>query len=210
MYCKHCGKPIDENAAFCSHCGKATLTTSTSATKPSTNTKTTNTVKKKSIWSYWWIFILAIFVNFFVWVVSPSPEPAPEPAPETVQPFISEAEFKSMCNVIAFNDLARNPNSYRGQFLKFTGEVIQVMEDDSTVDIRMNVTAVSSEYFEEVYYEDTIYVILPWEDGLDRILEEDIITVYGKCAGLYKYTSVLGHQVSLPLLNAKYYEIVGD
>lgn len=202
MYCKHCGKPIDDNAAFCSHCGKATLTTSTSATKPATNTKTTNTVKKKSIWSYWWIIVIAIFLRFVFWLFSPEPEPATPEIPET--------EYKSMCTEIAFNDLSRNPDSYKGQFFKFTGEVIQVMEDDSTVDIRMNITAVTSEYFEGVYYEDTIYVTLPWEDGLDRILEEDIITVYGKCAGLYKYTSVLGDQVALPKLDAQYFEMVGD
>lgn len=39
---------------------------------------------------------------------------------------------------ITFNNLARNPDDFRGQKVKFTGEVLQVIESDSEVDIRLS------------------------------------------------------------------------
>lgn len=41
----------------------------------------------------------------------------------------------------------------------------------------------------------------------DRILEGDIITIWGECDGLYSYESVLGSKVSLPKIDVKYYSI---
>ena len=41
----------------------------------------------------------------------------------------------------------------------------------------------------------------------DRILEDDIITIWGECDGLYSYESVLGSKVSLPKIDVKYYSI---
>ena len=41
----------------------------------------------------------------------------------------------------------------------------------------------------------------------DRILEDDIITIWGECDGLYSYESVLGSKESLPNIDVKYYSI---
>lgn len=41
----------------------------------------------------------------------------------------------------------------------------------------------------------------------DRILEDDIITIWGECDGLYSYESVLESKVSLPKIDVKYYSI---
>lgn len=41
----------------------------------------------------------------------------------------------------------------------------------------------------------------------DKILEDDIITIWGECDGLYSYESVLGSKVSLPKIDVKYYLI---
>ena len=54
------------------------------------------------------------------------------------------------------------------------------------------------------YYTDTIYVTYTPEEGEDKILEDDIITVYGISQGDYSYTSTIGAQVTLPLISGKY------
>lgn len=125
-------------------------------------------------------------------------------AEETKQEQKSKKDYIAACTEIAYDDLARNPDKHKGQSFKFTGEVIQVAEPTfgNTVALRINVT--KDEYD---FYTDTIYATVTVPDGSDRILEDDIITVYGDCEGLYSYESVLGQKISLPKISIKYYEI---
>ena len=117
-------------------------------------------------------------------------------------------KFIDNCTTIDFDTLSRNPDKYKGNNYVFTGEVIQVSESwGDTVDLRINVTKKSYEYIDDEYWEDTIYATVEIPDGADRILEDDIITIWGTCDGLYSYTSILGSSVSLPKIDIKYYEI---
>jgi hypothetical protein len=201
MYCKHCGQQIDDNAKFCQNCGNSV------SIEPIVNPVPEQTApdapvkkkKKKSIFKRWWFWVLAILL-LFVMCSGPA-------EPSVTHPDVSEPEYKAMCSEIAFSELARNPDSYQGQMFKFTGEVIQVIEGSGMVDIRMNVTKIEDEYFDWVYYEDTIYAIVRVADGADKILEGDIITIYGICCGDYTYESILGSQVTLPKIEAMYYNL---
>lgn len=89
-----------------------------------------------------------------------------------------------------FEDLARNPDDYIGEKVKFYGKVLQVMEDDSYIQIRL---AVNGDY-------DSILLAEITEEQLNgsRILEDDEITVMGTSFGLYEYTATLGQQITLP------------
>lgn len=116
----------------------------------------------------------------------------------------SKEDYIASCQEIGYNDLARNPDKYKGQAFKFTGEVIQVVEPTfgETVTLRIDVT--KTEYD---FYTDTIYATVTVPDGSDRILKDDIITIYGDCEGLYSYESVLGQKISLPKIRIKYYSV---
>ena len=211
MYCKNCGKEIDAEAKFCQHCGTAVTnvipeqTNSVELVEPATERKAK---KKRSIFSSFWFWLVAVILLLRL-LFGPSDYKLSDPVDTTsaLQGY-SESEYKAMCEGIEFKQLARNPDNYEGQNFVFTGEVIQVMEGKGIADIRLNVTKVTSEYSDWVYYEDTIYATVHLEDGADKILEEDIITIYGVCAGSYSYTSVLGSQVTLPKIDVKYYELV--
>ena len=125
-----------------------------------------------------------------------------------------EAEDKQTyidsCATIDYTTLSRNPDKYKGNHYKFTGQVIQVLESDSWFDdattLRVNVTKSDNEYLEN-FWEDTIICTVNIPKGSDRILEDDIITFYGDCDGLYTYTALLGQKVSLPKIDIKYYSI---
>lgn len=128
----------------------------------------------------------------------------------TAAPKLSEKTFKAQCETIAFSTLSRNPDKYKGKKFKFTGEVIQVSETNlygsTYCDLRINVTR--NELFEgEYFWDDTIYATVTIPDGADRILEDDIITIWGTCEGNYTYTSILGSSVSLPKIDIKYFQI---
>ena len=113
------------------------------------------------------------------------------------------AQFKDSCQTYTFKEIARNPDNYVNKKVKFTGEVIQVSEGwFNSVEIRMNVT--KNEYD---WYDDTIYCKYKYADGESKILEGDIITIYGICEGDYTYVSVFGVNITLPSINVKYVEI---
>lgn len=130
--------------------------------------------------------------------------------PTTTQnPEKIRSDYIDSCETISFKDLSRNPDKYKGEKFTFTGEVIQVQEPTfgDTVELRMNVTKTTYDYIDTVTYSDTIYATVEIPDGADRILEGDIITIYGECDGLYSYTSVLNAKISLPKIDIAYYSI---
>lgn len=127
----------------------------------------------------------------------------------TVDPAVIEQSFKDSCETIDFDTLSRNPDKYKGNNYKFTGEVIQVQEGwFDSVDLRINVTEIDYEYLEGSYWEDTIYATITIPEGEDNILEDDVITIWGTCDGEYTYEAVLGNKITLPKIDIKYYELV--
>lgn len=139
----------------------------------------------------------------------------PTEAPPTQAPTLSYEEqvekYKSLCSEISYEDLARNPEKHKGEHLKFRGQVVQVVEPtfgDTTI-LRVNVTEKRYEYIEGSTWEDTIYCTVSIPKGSDRILEEDIITLWGECQGLTTYQGGLGQQVSIPEISILAYEIDG-
>ena len=197
MFCKYCGKAIDEDAKFCSGCGKSTVEVSTSSANQAEH-DTPEADKKKPIFKRWWFWVVVIAILF-----TTCSRPT---TPTVTHPNVSELTYKLMCEEIEFSQLARNPDSYKDQMMRFTGEVIQVVEGSGAVDIRMNVTLVNEDS-NWSYYDDTIYATVRIEDSADRILEGDIVTIYGVCCGAYSYKSILGTKVTLPKIEAMYYEI---
>lgn len=123
----------------------------------------------------------------------------------TIEDYLAKG-YKARCQEISYEDLARNPDRHKNEHFTFTGEVIQVYEDDQETILRVNVTPYS--IGDSTYYEDTIYVTVDIEEGADRILEDDIITIWGSCSGLVSYQSILGQQISIPGISAHYYEIL--
>lgn len=113
-----------------------------------------------------------------------------------------ETEFKEQCEEYTYEELARNPDKIKGKKVKLTGEVIQTLQGNSSVDLRINIT--KSEYD---FYTDTIYGVYVPEEGEDKILENDIVTIWGVAQGDYLYSSVLGSIVNLPLISINYIEI---
>ena len=115
-----------------------------------------------------------------------------------------EQEFKESCKKYSFEELARNPDKIEGTNVKITGEVIQALYGTNSVDLRINIT---KEGTYTTYYTDTVYVVYYPEDGEDKILEDDIVTIYGTAQGDYSYTSTIGSRITLPLIYGKYVSI---
>jgi cell division protein FtsB len=102
-----------------------------------------------------------------------------------------EEEAKGYETGITYAQLARTPDEYVGKKVKFTGKVVQVTRGDTSTDIRL---AVDSDY-------DQI-ILAEFSNDLtsSRVLEDDVITIYGMSMGDYTYTSVMGASITVPLV----------
>ena len=111
-----------------------------------------------------------------------------------------KAAFIAKCYSPSYEDVARYPDDWDGYEVRFTGEVIQVLQDGDEYTLRVNVTR--GDYF----WSDTIMVYYVAPSGAARILEDDVVTLYGIMHGMYSYESVMGATITVPLMEALYVE----
>lgn len=106
------------------------------------------------------------------------------------------AAKKANAKPIEYAQLKKNPDRYAGEYVKYTGEIIQIMEGDNITQIRLAVTKDSYGYD----FNDVIFVEYA---GITDFVEEDVITVYGEIYGEYSYTSQAGWEIAIPGLLAE-------
>ncbi|GEM_PF-1716777 len=112
------------------------------------------------------------------------------------------ANLKSEARFIPYKDLARNPDSYKGVKVTYTGQVIQVQESGNSVALRVNIT--KNEYD---FYEDTVFIQYDKNIISSRVLEDDVITFWGTANGLLTYTTIMGSELSIPQINVQILQI---
>ncbi len=183
IYCMACGFRYSKKIKKCPQCGKKHL---------------------QSFYHKWWFWIIALIMVCNIFSFSNSDESSNTISEiDNEQVVISEEEYKASCKSISYVDIARNPNNYVGQKSVFSGKVIQVQESGKRVVLRVNVTR--GEYG---IWDDTVYVDYQRKDDNEsRVLEDDIITMYGEIKGIKDYTAVFGNQISIPHLEVEYIEI---
>lgn len=107
-----------------------------------------------------------------------------------------QMDFKmSRYEHLEFAQLDKNPSRFISSFVKYTGEIVQIIERNNETYIRLAVTKTSFGYSSN----DIIYV--EFNEYTDYVTG-DIITVYGKVLGSHTYTSQAGWQITLPLIEA--------
>lgn len=152
------------------------------------------------------IVLFIIVISVIGSILSPNTDSTSTASTTAEETTLSKEDFINTCQEYTYKEIARNPNDYKGKHAKFKGEVIQVVEDGDSVTLRVNITAEEASWEESGYtYSDTIYVEYTRKsENESRILDDDIITLYGTLNGLMDYSSVLGSQVSCPYLLAEY------
>lgn len=147
------------------------------------------------------IFLLGVVVLFVSATFLP-----PTNATITNQEPINVDEFKASSVVIPYEDLARQTEKYVGQKAKFNGQIIQVQEKfGNEIILRVNVT--KGEYD---IYKDTIWINYKYKEGESRVLENDIINVWGEIKGRKSYSTILGSKITIPELDGVVIEIIGS
>lgn len=105
------------------------------------------------------------------------------------------AAKKANAKTINYAQLKKNPDRYKGEYVKYTGEILQILEGDNITNIRLAVTKTSYGYD----FNDVIYIEYK---GYTDFVDNDIVTVYGEIYGSYSYESQAGYNITLPGLIA--------
>lgn len=107
--------------------------------------------------------------------------------------------YKDNSSSYTYEQIARAPEEYKGKLAVFTGKVVQVSGNI----LRVSITKYGTY---STYYKDTIYVKYNYDEGL-KVLENDIITMYGVLNGEKTYKTVLGAYVTIPSVTVYYAEL---
>jgi hypothetical protein len=126
-----------------------------------------------------------------------------DPVIEAQRKAEEKENYKNSCADISYEELARNGNAHKGENIRFTGKVIQVIEGSGgSATMRIEVT--QGNYG---IWDDVVMVSYQYAAGESRFLEKDIVNFYGTCSGLYSYTSVMGSSITVPSCIAKYVDL---
>ena len=119
-----------------------------------------------------------------------------EKVQEAVKAEASKAEYSAD---YTYDQLSRNPDTYKDKKMKFTGKVLQ------TGDAGDNMTYARIKINNDI---NTVMFITYMNDLLGyRLLEDDNITVYGTSCGIYSYKSVGAGTISIPWIHADIIEM---
>ncbi|KAF5410639.1 MAG: hypothetical protein U9N46_03080 [Euryarchaeota archaeon] len=113
---------------------------------------------------------------------------------KTSAPIMTIEEIKSNASVISYDDLMRHNDVYVGDIIYYRGEILQVSERRTDTYI-LRVATKQSTYG---YHDDIIYVNYKG----DRLLEGDLIDIWGKSKGLKTYEAILGNQITIPEIDS--------
>lgn len=127
----------------------------------------------------------------------------------TAAPPLSPAEYKARCQTKSYEELARNPDNHKGEYVKFYGQVLQV-QNQTLLGVDLNSVVLRVATKDSGYgnwYDDVVYVTYTKKAGESNILEDDFVTLYGIYDGTTTYETIMGGQVTIPSVDAEYIDI---
>ncbi len=160
---------------------------------------------KMNIWTKWGIgclgclgvvVIMGIVLGgcSLMWFASDS---SPSSSKLTVAKMSDEeiVDLKENAQTIDYPHLKKNPDKYKGEYVKYTGEIVQILESGSRSDIRLAVTKTDYGYD----FSDIIYVTY---FGTTDFVEGDVVTIYGTITGTHRYKSTANFNIEVPGVEA--------
>lgn len=201
--CKHCGAEIAASAKVCPQCGGK---------------------NKPPIYKRWWfIAIIVLIVLSAIGGSGSSSDSSASSSKATskasasiassvasVAPEISEDDYKAECQTVDYKELCRYPEKYEGTKIVVKVKVSQIIDANFSGSEKAWRTYTDNSGYG--FYADDEYYMLDKRGGdAVKILEDDIITVYGEFTGLEKITRALTSTTDeLPRVEVKYADLVDE
>jgi hypothetical protein len=151
-------------------------------------------MKNKTLWI---IGGVIVFVILLAILGSSGSNNSPSQTASNNQPSLCSdiTSLKNQATAVSFKELDKNPDSFNGKIVKFTGQVVQIQEADNYGVIRLAVTKESYGWS----ISDIIYV--EYQNHTDAV-KDDVVTVYGQLTGSKTYESQAHFQITVPSMTA--------
>lgn len=111
---------------------------------------------------------------------------------------VNPADYNTGIN---YDTLARTPDEHIGNKVTLSGEIVQVIEGDDASQYRMAV---------DQDYDKMVLIEVPTDQLSSRILENDLITIYGVSQGTIDYESTIGGTNTVPAITVDKFEVTGQ
>lgn len=199
--CKHCGAEIAASAKVCPQCGGK---------------------NKPPIYKRWWFIVIIVLIVLSAIGGSGSGSDSSTSSSTTkasastassaasVVPEISEDDYKAECQSVDYKELCRYPEKYEGTKIVVKVKVSQIIDANFSGSEKAWRTYTDNSGYG--FYADDEYYMLDKRGGdAVKILDDDIITVYGEFTGLEKITRALTSTTDeLPRIEVKYADLVEE
>ena len=121
----------------------------------------------------------------------------------------TEEEFKAACKEYAYKEIARNPKNFVGEKIVLTVKVYQIMKGGLWGDEEYYRAYTNDEY--GIWLGDEYIIYDERVNDDTKVLQDDILKVYGTIAGTTEVTRALtGVTEEIPAINMKYLELVDE
>ena len=208
--CPRCGAELKNGAAFCTECGQRIA--------PPAKKKSKNGVA---------IAVAAVMVVVLMFALFGKTESdnstsavndgatttvtdAATVQTEQTKPPITEEEYKAECVEVGYKDLCRYPENYIGTKICLTVEIAQIM-DASLIGSQKAWRCYTDNSGYGFYADDEYYILDKRDEGAIKILDEDVVTVYGEFTGLVEVKRALGGTTDeLPCIEARYADLIEE
>ena len=199
--CKHCGAEIAASAKVCPQCGGK---------------------NKPPIYKRWWFIAIIVLIVLSAIGGSGSGSDSSASSSTTkasastaysvasVVPEISEDDYKAECQTVDYKELCRYPEKYEGTKIVVKVKVSQIIDANFSGSEKAWRTYTDNSGYG--FYADDEYYMLDKRGGdAVKILDDDIINVYGEFTGLEKITRALTSTTDeLPRIEVKYADLVEE
>lgn len=216
--CKHCGQEIAASAKVCPHCGGKNkppiykrgwfiaiivlvilyaIGSSGSSSNTASSTSSSASSSKAEVSSS----SSSVAVSSSVESNSIASEAPAEPA-------LSEDEYRAECETVKYKDLCRYPDQYAGKKITITGKVQQIMDANwLSSDKAWRVQTDNDGY--GYYLDDEYYAIDKRPSDAIKVLQDDIVVIYGEFTGMTNVTRALTNTTDeIPCIDVAYVDIV--
>lgn len=218
--CEDCGRSISDRAPSCPHCGAPTTTTRPPPLPPPFQQAAAATLANKGdqksrlglkvflaiVGTVSLLIILGQLGNRTTGDDGGAVAVQPKAAAAAMQPITTpeapSPQRMKAGRAIDYDLLARSPSTYVGQLVFFRGKVVQATQGGQSYMLRVNVTRGTYNI-----WTDTIYVEYLANSSDARILEGDLIQLWGEFVGIKSYTAVLGNTIQIPQVLARVIEV---
>lgn len=134
---------------------------------------------------------------------TPTPVPTNTPTPT---PYVeTEQDYKNSCGRYNYKDILRNPDNYKEERIKVELKVKSIHEYGFLGD-KYYICSASDEYG----WNGDTYVVYDFRENDFKILEDDIICVYGEIKGLTEVTYILFGNDEVVKIHMQYGELINE